>query len=75
MAFAYFLQGDINNAVKYYTLLDQLAPEGFFTAKTALHTLIKEVTGNYPNGLYQAYLRIEWTDSIAKKEKVGNFNP
>jgi tetratricopeptide (TPR) repeat protein len=71
MAYTYLLQEDINNAVKYYTLVNQLAPGGFFTTKTALHTLKKEVNGNYPKGLYLAYLRIEWTNSIAQKEKIA----
>ena len=71
MAYTYLLQKDINHAVQYYALVDQLAPEGFFTTKTALHTLRKELNGNYPKGLYMAYLRIEWTDSIVQKEEIA----
>jgi tetratricopeptide (TPR) repeat protein len=71
MAFTYLLQERYDLALKYYELVDELAPEGFFTSKTAIDTLQKERNGEYPTGLYLEYLRIDWTNDILKREEIA----
>ncbi|SFD54243.1 Tetratricopeptide repeat-containing protein [Chitinophaga sp. CF118] len=83
MAYTYLLKGDFDNALKFYKKTDELAPKGFFTAKTALYSLEGEQSGKFPKGLYAAYMQIEWTNDENKKleiarmitEKVPNFAP
>ncbi len=60
LAFTYLLQGDWDNALKYYIMTDSLAPRGFFTSKTALHTLERERKGELKAGLYNMYVSLEW---------------
>lgn len=62
LAYTYLIQDDSENALKYYRLTDELAPRGFFTSKTALFTLEKEKKGEYPSGIYQLYMSLEWID-------------
>lgn len=70
-AFTYLMQGDAKTALEYYELVDSLAPRGYFTVKTAIHTLRGENAGLYPKGLYLSYIQLEWwTDPIQKKKKV-----
>jgi tetratricopeptide (TPR) repeat protein len=70
LAYTYLLKGDFENALSYYKMTDSLAPEGFFTSKTALWVLEKEESGTYPKGLYLDYLEIE---SISDKNKKINI--
>lgn len=67
LAFTYLLQDDYENALKYYQLTDQVAPKGFYTSKTALHTLEREKAGDLQKGLYASYLSLEWIDNEAEK--------
>lgn len=60
MAFTYLLQDDSENAYIYYKKVDERAPKGFFTVKTALWTLEREQSGEYAKGLYTAYTKLEW---------------
>jgi tetratricopeptide (TPR) repeat protein len=71
LAYTYLLKGDFDNALKYYKKTDELEPKGFFTAKTALYTLIGEKLGKFPKGLYKAYLQIEWADDVNKKLEIA----
>ena len=70
MAYTYLLQGDFDNALRYYKLTDELAPRGFYTSKTALHTLEKEKTGEFQKGLYKSYLSLEWIQDIQEKKEI-----
>jgi tetratricopeptide (TPR) repeat protein len=83
LGYTYLLKGDFDNALKFYKKTDELEPKGFFTAKTALHSLEGEKLGKFPRGLYTMYMQIEWTDDVAKKleiaktisEKVPDYAP
>jgi tetratricopeptide (TPR) repeat protein len=83
LAYTRLLEGKFDEALAGYARVDQMAPRGFFTTKTALWTLEREKSGQYLRGTYLAYLSIEWakTESekrdIAKKlvEKFPDFAP
>jgi tetratricopeptide (TPR) repeat protein len=70
LAYTYLLQDDYENALKYYQLTDKVAPKGFYTSKTALHTLEREKTGDLQKGLYKSYLSLEWIDNQTKKKQM-----
>ncbi len=67
LAYTYLLKDDYENAIKYYRLTDSLAPRGFYTSKTALHTLEKELKGEFVPGLYRMFLSLEWMDDPKEK--------
>jgi tetratricopeptide (TPR) repeat protein len=71
LAYTYLLKGDFDHALKFYKETDQLAPKGFFTAKTALYTLEGEKSGQFPKGLYMTYMQIEWTDNANEKREIA----
>lgn len=73
LAYTYLLQDDYENALKYYQLTDKIAPKGFYTSKTALHTLEREKAGDLQKGLYKTYLSLEWIDNQAAKSKMIKF--
>lgn len=83
LAYTYLLQGDFENALKFYKKTDELEPKGFFTTKTALYSLEGERAGKFPKGIYIAYMQIEWANDSNKKleiakaitEKVPDFAP
>ncbi|MBU2709264.1 hypothetical protein KCM76_24930 [Zooshikella marina] len=60
LAYTYLLSNDFKQAYKYYKKVNELSPNGFFTAKTAFHYLDLERKGKYPEGLYLYYLSHEW---------------
>jgi tetratricopeptide (TPR) repeat protein len=70
LAYTYLLQDDYENALKYYQLTDKVAPKGFYTSKTALHTLEREKAGDFQKGLYKSYLSLEWIDNQAEKAEM-----
>ena len=70
MAFTYLLQGDMANALLYYRQVNQMKPQGFFTAKTALWTLEREEKGVFPKGTYLAYVSLEWMKPEEKRASV-----
>lgn len=69
-AFTYLLKSDFDNALACYQKVDELAPRGFFTSKTALHTLHQEKTGHLPQGIYALYMTLEWEASPEKKRQI-----
>lgn len=83
LGFTYLLKQDFETALKYYEMTDQMEPKGFFTAKTALWSLKKELAGEFPKGLYLGYMRVEWMQSDEEKvqyakaivEKIPNYAP
>ncbi|SEU17732.1 hypothetical protein [Variovorax sp. OV084] len=66
-AFTFLLQKDFGAAYEYYRRVDQMAPRGFFTAKTAVHALRMELNRELPSGTYLSYVSLEWE---ADKQKV-----
>ncbi|MFX0016343.1 MAG: tetratricopeptide repeat protein [Candidatus Hermodarchaeota archaeon] len=74
LAFTYLLKEDFENALFNYEKVDRLAPKGFFTSKVALYTLEKEKNGEFPEGLYLAYLQLEWINNLEdKRERVKSL--
>lgn len=70
MAFTYLLMKDTPSARAHYQKTVELAPRGFFTAITAVDTLIREDKGELPAGTYLAFLSLEWMDSDEKRLEV-----
>jgi tetratricopeptide (TPR) repeat protein len=73
LAYTYLLQGDQENALKYYEVTDSLAPRGFFTSKTALHTLKREKSGELPEGVYMLYLSLEWVQDEKERGELIEY--
>lgn len=67
-AFTYLLMKDFPKALQTYKKVDLMAPEGFFTTKTAIDALSKERLGELPAGIYLLYMQIEWSQN--QEEKV-----
>jgi tetratricopeptide (TPR) repeat protein len=66
-AFTYLLMGEFDKALQFYERTDELSPRGFFTVKTAAHTLRRETAGDLPTGTYLSYLQLEWIDGPGEK--------
>jgi tetratricopeptide (TPR) repeat protein len=70
-AYSHLLTKDVDAARADYQKTVELAPRGFFTAITALDTLVHEQNGDLPPGTYLAYLSLEWTnDRVTKTDLV-----
>jgi len=68
-AFTYLLLGERPMAKELYERVDQMAPRGFFTCKTSLDTLRRELSGELFPGFARAYATTEWM-AAAEKRKV-----
>lgn len=63
--------GKTDRARALFSWLDRMVPEGYWTTKTALDCLTREIAGEYPSGMYMAYLSIEREpDRTALTEQV-----
>jgi len=60
MAFTYLLNDYLDEAEKWYAVVDRLAPRGFFTAKTSLDIIRREQRGELFGGFAKAYAMLEW---------------
>lgn len=69
-AFTYLLQGDAVRAEQHYAEVDRLAPRGFFTCKTSLDGLRRELAGDLPPGFCKAYASLEWVRDPAEKRAL-----
>jgi tetratricopeptide (TPR) repeat protein len=69
-AFTYLLQDDAVRAEEYYAKVDRLAPRGFFTCKTSLWSLRRELAGDLPPGFSKAYATLEWIQDPAEKRAI-----
>ena len=69
LAYTYLLKEDFSNALKYYEMTNKMKPKGFFTSKTAHWSLKKEKEGEFQEGLYLAYMQVEWMNT--DEEKLG----
>ena len=58
-AYTHLLMKDFDAALSDYRRTASLAPRGFFTTLTAIDTLVREQKGEFPRGLYLAYLMLE----------------
>ncbi|SNR17465.1 tetratricopeptide repeat protein [Tenacibaculum jejuense] len=70
LAYTYLLNDDFEKALKYYELTDKVAPNGFFTSKTAVDVLRKEKKGVFSEGLYKNYMTLEWIDNPQEKAQM-----
>lgn len=73
IAFTHLLRKDYTNALAYYRKTDALAPEGFFTCKTALWALDREADGRLHPGTYLAYLSLEWAPESDRPALIGKI--
>ncbi len=71
LSYTYLLKQDYEKAIAYYKQCNQMAPEGYYTAKTALWALEKEQNGIFPKGLYLSYVQLEWKE---ESERMGILN-
>lgn len=69
-AFTYLLQGGAVRAEQYYAQVDRLAPRGFFTCKTSLDGLRRELAGELPAGFCKAYATLDWVRDPAEKRAI-----
>lgn len=69
-AFTYLSQQQYSKALDLYRQVDQLAPRGFFTSKTAVHSLQREKEGKIPKGTYFAYLSLEWIEPEKRSKLI-----
>jgi tetratricopeptide (TPR) repeat protein len=69
-AFTHLLKGQFDKAYELYRQVDGMAPRGFFTVKTAVHSLKLERDGVLPVGTYLRFLSLEWTNDEAKKQAI-----
>jgi hypothetical protein len=56
------LKGDDKHALDLYDRTVKLAPNGFFTALTAVYYLRLEAAEKIPRGTYRDYLSLEWEE-------------
>ncbi|MFD7642602.1 hypothetical protein ACFV4P_18295 [Kitasatospora sp. NPDC059795] len=66
-AFTVLLQGDAARAEELYAGVDRLAPRGFFTCKTTLDLLRRELRGELFDGFSRAFVQLEWVEDPAQK--------
>jgi tetratricopeptide (TPR) repeat protein len=82
-AFTHLLRQEYAAALADYRKTLELAPGGFFTAAAAVQTLEREMQGELPEGLYFAYMTLEWEEDKAKVrgvleqvvDKISDFAP
>jgi len=82
-AFTYLLMKDLDAALSDYRRTLELSPRGFFTAVPAVDTLAREQQGEFPPGLYLAYVMLETVNDRSQRrhllaqfvEKYPGFAP
>jgi tetratricopeptide (TPR) repeat protein len=67
IAFTYLLHDHLDEAETWYAVVDQLAPRGFFTAKTSLDIIRREKRGEVFKGFAKAYAMLEWEDKETRR--------
>jgi len=67
IAFTYLLNGDRDDAERWYAIVDELEPRGFFMAKTFLDIIQREKRGEVPDGFTRAYANLEWQPEDTKR--------
>jgi len=69
-AFTHLLMKDFDAALADYKRAQDLAPGGFFTTLTAVDTLTREQKGEFPRGLYLAYVMLEPVGDPAQRRTL-----
>lgn len=73
LAFTYLLLQDWEKSLQYYIQCNEMAANGFYSAKTALWTLQKEQIGEYSKGLYLFYVQLEWMEETERMDKLRSI--
>jgi tetratricopeptide (TPR) repeat protein len=73
LAYTYLLQKDFSNALKYYKMTDEMEPKGFFMAPVGHWSLKKEKAGEFHEGLYLAFMQIEWMSTSKEKLQTAKM--
>jgi tetratricopeptide (TPR) repeat protein len=73
LAFTYLLLQDWEKSLQYYIQCNEMADNGFYSAKTALWTLQKEQIGEYSKGLYLFYVQLEWMEETERMDKLRSI--
>jgi hypothetical protein len=71
IAFTYLLNDYLEEAEKWYALVDKLAPRGFLISKTFLDTVRRERSGEFANGFAKAFALLEWEPKDLQREVFG----
>jgi tetratricopeptide (TPR) repeat protein len=67
-AFTYLLMGKPDEALENYEAVNKMAPRGFFTVQTAVHSLRQEKAGELRSGTYEQYVTLEGlSDPLEKR--------
>ena len=69
-AYTHLLMKNFDAAKSDYLRTADLAPRGFFTTLTAVDTLVREQNGEFPRGLYLAYLMLEPIREPAQRRQL-----
>lgn len=69
-AYTFLLMGDSEEALRLYRTVDHLAPQGFFTTKTAIDCLEREMASTIKPGSYLFTIRLESLDDQEKKRQI-----
>ena len=69
-AFVYLMQGDAERAERFYTRVNETAPDGFFTTEASLDTLRRERDGTVTPGTYLRFVALEFEDNDAEKRRT-----
>jgi tetratricopeptide (TPR) repeat protein len=73
-AYTHLLTKNFDAAFSDYRRTADLAPRGFFTTLTAVDILVREQKGEFPQGLYLAYLMLEPIhDPAQRRDLLGQF--
>ena len=73
MAFTYLLADHLEEAERWYAIVDKLAPRGFFTAKTSLATIRRERRGDLPAGFSKAFATLEWLPPATRRAALEDL--
>src|SRR5262249_51617182 len=66
-AFTFLMQDEPGKAAELYARVDRMAPRGFFTCKTSLDILRRELAGELFPGFSKAYALLEWDERARKR--------
>ncbi len=73
MAFTYLLHEHLEEAEIWYARVDELAPRGFFTAKTSLDTIRRERRGELFDGFSKAFALLEWEPVETRRKMLRDI--
>jgi tetratricopeptide (TPR) repeat protein len=69
-AYTYLLMGQPNEALESYEVVNKMAPRGFFTVQTAVHSLRLEKAKELQPGTYKQYVMLERVEDPVEKRAL-----